>query len=453
MHEITGFCGPLQSGKSAARRRFVRRRPEFALVDVAPVARSVARIPVSRRCTRLKCIIRGRPITAASHSSEPALNLILARFILPAVLLHIAFSGCRVNLSLTALSLDASPLTVGVIASMMALLPMIFSVAAGRVIDRIGPRKPMLLGAGMVLTGLLLGFALPRIEMLFLVGVLSGAGFMLLHIAVSHATGLLGQPDDRMRNFSILALGFSTANVIGPTVAGFAIDLIGHRYTFLIFGASAAASLLVTVFFGVRVAPAPHADGHRGEKRIADFFRSADLRRVLIISTIMSMAWDMFTFLVPIYGTQIGLSASQIGLILGTFGAAIFSVRVALPLVARHLGQWHMLSIAMLATGVMLFVFPLFSSLPVLLVIAFLLGIGLGGTQPTIMSLLMAYAPEERGGEAVGLRTLLVNCSQAGIPLAFGALGAAFGVAPVFWIMGILLTGGGYRLHGARPAA
>ena len=381
------------------------------------------------------------------------MNLILARFILPAVLLHIAFSGCRVNLSLTALSLHASPFTVGVIASMMALLPMIFSVAAGRVIDRIGPRQPMLLGAGLVLMGLVLGYALPRIEMLFLVSALCGAGFMLLHIAVSHATGLLGTPDDRMRNFSILALGFSTANVIGPTAAGFAIDLIGNRNTFLIFACSAAASLLGTIFFGVRVQPAPHAEGGSGKKRVADFFRIPGMRRVLVVSTVMSMAWDMFTFLVPIYGTQIGLSASQIGLILGAFGAAIFTVRVALPLVARRIGEWRMLTIAMLATGAMLFVFPLFVSLPVLLLIAFLLGIGLGGTQPMIMSLLMTDAPEGRGGEAVGLRTLLVNCSQAGIPLAFGALGAAFGIAPVFWLMGLAMTGGGYFLRMRRPAS
>lgn len=385
--------------------------------------------------------------------AEGTLNLLLARFILPALLLHIAFSGCRVNLSLTALNLQASAFTVGVIASMMALLPMLFSVAAGRIIDRIGPRRPMLLGAGLVLTGLLLGFAVPRLEMLFVVSAFSGAGFMLLHIAVSHATGMLGTPDDRMRNFSILALGFSTANVVGPTLAGFAIDLIGHRHTFLVFACSAAASLLLTLLIGVQVRPEPRTATDAGPRRVTDFFRDAAMRRVLIVSTVMSMAWDTFTFLVPIYGTGIGLSASQIGMILGTFGAAIFAVRVALPLLARRVGQWHMLIAAMIATGSLFVVFPLFASLPVLLVTAFLIGIGLGGTQPTMMSLLMAHAPAGRGGEAVGLRTLLLNCSQAGVPLVFGALGAAFGVVPVFWLMALSLGGGAWRLASGRRTA
>jgi predicted MFS family arabinose efflux permease len=379
------------------------------------------------------------------------LKLILTRVVLPTVLLHFAFSGCRVNLSLTALSLHASPFTVGAIASMLALLPMIFAVSAGRVIDRIGPRLPMLLGAGMELAGLLLGYAMPQLEMLFVVSALAGSGFMLFHIAVNHATAALGTPADRMQNFSILALGFSTANFLGPTAAGFAIDLIGHRNTFLMLAGSAGASLLVVSTLGLRVAPAPHQEDTDGRRRIADLFRIPTLRRVLLVSAALSMAWDMFTFLVPIYGSQIGLSASQIGLILGTFGSAIFTVRVALPLVARRIGQWRMLTIAMIATGSMFFVFPLFQTLPLLMLISFLLGIGLGGAQPMIMSLVVNHAPAGRGGEAVGVRTLLLNCSQAGIPLIFGALGAAFGMAPVFWVMAVALTGGGYLLRKPHP--
>ena len=83
------------------------------------------------------------------------------------------------------------------------------------------------------------------------------------------------------------------------------------------------------------------------------------------------------------------------------------------------------------------------------MVIAFLLGIGLGGAQPMIMSLVTTHAPAGRVGEAVGLRTLLLNGSQTLIPLLFGALGAAFGIAPVFWVMGVVMTGGGYLL--GRP--
>jgi hypothetical protein len=45
------------------------------------------------------------------------------------------------------------------------------------------------------------------------------------------------------------------------------------------------------------------------------------------------------------------------------------------------------------------------------------------------------------------LRTLLINVSQSGIPLLFGALGAALGMAPVFWTMAVVLAGSGWALR------
>jgi MFS family permease len=99
---------------------------------------------------------------------------------------------------------------------------------------------------------------------------------------------------------------------------------------------------------------------------------------------------------------------------------------------------------AMFATGLALAVLPLVSDVRLLMLLAFLLGMGLGGAQPMIMALLYNKAPAGRGGEAVGVRTLLLNFSQAGIPLMFGALGTALGMTPVFWTMALALAAGAW---------
>ena len=78
---------------------------------------------------------------------------------------------------------------------------------------------------------------------------------------------------------------------------------------------------------------------------------------------------------------------------------------------------------------------------------SFILGAGFGGAQPMIMSLLYTHAPPGRGGEAVAVRTLLINFSQAGMPLLFGAIGAALGMTPVFWTMAVALAGSGWLLR------
>ena len=367
--------------------------------------------------------------------------------VLPTLLLHLAFAGCRVNLSLFALSLHASPLTVGILLSLLALLPMMFAVRAGRVIDRIGVRRPMLLGSVIVIAGLVIAVAFPRIEALFAVSLIVGAGFMLFHIAVNHAVGVIGRPEDRVKNFSVIALTFSTSGFLGPVLTGYAIDWIGYRGTFVMHVVSALAALGVLLAKPLDIPRQAHGGAQNRQKRLVDLVRAPSMRRVFIISGALSMSWDLFSFVVPIHGSRIGLSASQIGLLLGAFGVAVFVVRLLLPLVAHRLTEWQLLTFAMMVTGIGFFLFPLVNTVPVLMLFSFILGAGFGGAQPMIMSLLYTHAPPGRGGEAVAVRTLLINVSQAGMPLLFGALGAALGMTPVFWTMAIALAVGGWVLR------
>lgn len=361
------------------------------------------------------------------------------------ILLHLAFAGSRVTLSLYALQLGASVMTVGLLISLLAALPLLFSVGWGRAIDRIGVRKPLLIGACSVLAAVLLAAAVPRLGMLFVVSAVVGSGFMLVHICVNQMAGLLGEPHERPRNFSLLALAFSTSGFLGPMLSGFAIDAVGHRATFLLLGLSATCAITL-LLLAKQSLPAPVPRGNSTEKhRIGDLFRIRGLRRAFVASAVLSMAWDLFTFVMPIHGTRLGLSASVIGLVLGCFGGAIFLVRLILPLVVHRLREWPLLIGAMVATGTAMAVFPLLSSTPLLMLTGFLLGLAIGGTQPMIMAVLYNAAPQGRGGEVVGVRTFLLNLTQAGIPLLFGIAGSAMGMTPVFWVMAaILLAAGAY---------
>ena len=91
---------------------------------------------------------------------------------------------------------------------------------------------------------------------------------------------------------------------------------------------------------------------HAGESITADLLREADTFETFVASAVLSMAWDLFTFVTPIHGTRLGLSASVIGLILGAFGAAIFLVRLVLPAIVHRLSEWPLLIGGMLATRV-----------------------------------------------------------------------------------------------------
>jgi MFS family permease len=87
--------------------------------------------------------------------------------------------------------------------------------------------------------------------------------------------------------------------------------------------------------------------------------------------------------------------------------------------------------------------FPLVKGVPLIASIAFLLGLGLGASQPSLMSLIQHSTPQGRLGEALGIRTTVLNMSHTLLPLFFGGIGTALGMGPVFWSMAAVLGGMG----------
>ena len=345
--------------------------------------------------------------------------------------------------TLFALELGASEFTVGVLMSLFALLPTVLSVSAGRLIDRAGPRRPLMLSLMALTLGCALPFVLPYLWALYLSATALGVSFMYVHIAMNSVFGAHGSPEQRAVNFAWLALGFSISNSIGPLVAGYAIDWLGHAAAFAVL---AVFPLFALILLWLRKRPLPRPEHVRLAKGagVLDLLRIPGLRQTFWVSLLLATGWDLFTFIIPLYGARIGLSAAAIGVILSTFAVATLTVRVAMPLLIKKMKQWSIIFAAMAISGTCYLLFPFAQSVPPLLLLSFVLGLGLGSAQPVIMSLLYSASPPGRQGEAVGLRTSLLNGSHTLIPLASGAASAAVGMNPVFWVLGAFLLGGAW---------
>ena len=357
---------------------------------------------------------------------------------------HTVLAGSRVVVALDALAMGASPFTVGALISLYALLPMLLSVAAGRLVDRIGARRPMLAGSVVIGIGATLPFAFPGLPALFGSAMLLGVGFMAFQIAAQNTTGELGAPTTRARNFSLLSVGYSVSGFIGPLLAGFAIDHFGFRAAFATFALIPLVPLVV-LGRGRLALPGPHrpaGGAHHGG--VLALLRHRTLRRVFAINALISLGWDLHTIYVPIYGAKIGLSASEIGGVLSSFAAATFVVRFSMPAITRRLREHQVLAVALLIAGLVYFAFPFSQGLPTLLALSFALGLGLGSGQPMVLSLLHTHAPPGRLGEAAGVRMSLINSLAFAAPLMLGAIGASVGIVPVFWSVGACLAAGGF---------
>ncbi len=358
------------------------------------------------------------------------------------IALHACYIGSKIVVSLYALQLGASQTTIGMLASLYAVAPLVIGVYSGRIADTRGTRWPLLGGTVVVCIGMLAGAFGGGIAALVATAVLTGAGFMVFNVAVQTLTGGLGGIDDRAKNFAILSVGYSVSTFLGPVSAGFAIDHLGHKGAFLmlaLFSVPPFIGLLMSRrldFIGGRK---PAADA-AAERSTFALLRLPPVRSVVIISGLIVASTDLFAFYLPVYGHSLKLSASLIGIVLGVYAIAGFITRFAMPVLLRRWRAERVMFACLLFAAAAFAVFPLSTQLHFMLVVAFCLGLGLGCGQPLSMTIAFNRSPDGRAGEVTGLRLSANNLARVVIPVLCGALGGTFGAAPVFLMNAVSLS-------------
>jgi len=380
-----------------------------------------------------------------SGGSPRAAGRAMFRLAAIAAALYAGVTGFKVNVSLAAVSLGLSPAAIGLMLAMFSLVPILVGVRGGRMIDRIGVRRPMIGGALVVALGAAVCAAAPHPVVLAIATPCVGMGLMGFHLGMQHATGEIGGDARRTANFNLLTMSFSVAGILGPPLVGAAIDLSGHRAAFATTVAIALAVLLLCRRFpfdahvrsgrDTGAAPTPGAEAQPAGRAPSVFalLAAPRLRRLLIGSLLVSAAWDTFQFSMPLHGAARGLSASTVGLAIASFSAGSLGVRLVLPHLVNRMApaRWMLVAITICIGAYA--ALPFASDTTMLLALAFVLGIGPGIAQPLLLAALHGASPPGRTGEAAGLRLTLVSALQLALPLGLGALVTAAGTSAVFW--------------------
>ena len=382
----------------------------------------------------------------------------LLRLIVGQIFLHACMTGMRLATPLLALRDGHSALSVGVLLALFSLTQVFMAIPAGRYTDRHGLQKPMRMSVLVAAGGAGLSAVWPTFPVMCVSALLTGGATGLAIIALQRHVGRSARDTDHLKeSFSWLAIGPSVSNFMGPMAAGLMIDhagavaadTMGFRAAFVLL----CVMPLIT-WFWVRQVPElplqiPHTDA--ANHRIWDLLREPLMRRLLLVNWMLSSCWDVHTFVVPILGHERGFSASVVGFILGSFAVASALIRVVLPKVAKHLEEFRILTIAMIMTALIFAVYPFMQSPMGMGVCSVLLGFALGVVQPMVMSTLHQITPHHRQGEALGLRIMTVNASSVLMPMLFGVAGAAVGIGPVFWLVGLVVGAGSRSAWHLRP--
>ena len=276
--------------------------------------------------------------------------------------------------------------------SLFAALPMLLGVPSGRLVDRIGVRAPLLVSAAVVAAAIALPAVFPGLISLYFAAAGVGTGFMLFHIARA-ARGGRGQ----RRAGTQGELRLARARLLGvqlrrPSPRAWRSTSSAYRATFLMLTGFALAALLLLVTRRGRLTHTPtrgqaarrrHArpaaparaaarvrdDGHPRQRVGPVRVRDADLRH-----------GDR-----P-FGLHHRVHPERLRAATFLVRRRCRGCRATCASGRRSRSRWRSPASPMRSSRSS-------TTVPLLAAIAFLLGLGLGATQPSIMSLLYSKAP------------------------------------------------------------
>jgi MFS family permease len=354
------------------------------------------------------------------------------------ICVHACMAVTRVTASLWVLHEGYGGVSVGLLLSLFAVAPIVLSLWAGRLADRHGFHRPVGVGVLMAGVGALLALAVQQLWAIAAGCLLCGGAVAVAAVAMQREAGLMAEaPGDLKRIFSWMALGPAMSNAVAPIIAGLLIDHVGMTASF----GFAALLPLVAWLLALKVPRNPPKVFTKSFREPAawDLFRLPVYRRLLVVNLALSAGWDAHTFVVPVVGHARGLSASSIGLVLGSFAVAATLVRLAIVRFADDIDEGKALRAAM---AVAMLTFIAYAWLPGtvgLVCGSALLGMALGSVQPMILSMLHRATPPDRHGQALGLRMLTLNGATVAMPAGFGMLAAATVTAAPMWLMASML--------------
>jgi MFS family permease len=354
---------------------------------------------------------------------------------------HAPMAGLRMAAALQVLREGHGPWTVGLLLALFAVAAVLLALQAGRLADRHGYHRPVHLAVGLVATGCVSAVLSTAIDgwghigLLCVAAGLAGAGANMGMLAIQHTAGAEARDStERVRVFSWLGVAPSFSNVVGPVAAGLMIDLGGFAAAY----ATMAVLPLLTLVCARRVPrrPAREPAARAPGASAWTLLHVPGMRRLLFVSWVISAGWDVHAFAVPVIGHDRGLSASTIGLIVGTFTLSVTLVRMAIPAIAHRVREVTAVSASMVGTALVFSLYPLADSAWTMGALSALLGVTLGSSQPMVLSTLHHLTPGDRHGEALAFRSMAINLSSSALPLVFGLAGTVAGPALLFWVVG-----------------
>ncbi|WP_433441129.1 MFS transporter [Nonomuraea sp. CA-141351] len=345
----------------------------------------------------------------------------------------------RPTMSYRAIELGVPSAWLGVLGASFALAPLLLALPAGHAADRYGERRMAVAGA-FLLTAAAVAFAAlgHTVAGLVVAGILLGTGHLgsvIAQQALVANTTERGRHDTAFGHYTFAA---SLGQAAGPMlIAAFggagAIPDTGR-----IFAASCGLAVLLLALSALLPShPSGQSNAEGGDLR--SLLGMPGLAHALLTSCVVLAAVDITLTYLPALGTELGLTASTVGLLLTLRGLASMTSRFFLGRLSRAVGRRRLLVVSTLGAALAMLLTPVPMPLWLLGALLVVVGFGLGVGQPLTMSWLAESAPAGMRGRAMSLRLVGNRTGQLVIPGAAGLVAAGLGTGGVLLVTALSL--------------
>jgi MFS family permease len=337
-----------------------------------------------------------------------------------------------------ALELGADAALVGIIGATFALAPLIFAIRIGQFVDK--GRAGIALTAGSVtlaLTTLALLF-IDSIPLLMVAMPALGMGHLL--VMVGGQTMIANRSGSELyeKNFGLLTFYASLGHGLGPLFGGWLADSGEARVN------ANAAFLFALILFLLAiisvVALARKSENRRIEvsdspkTTVASVMKTSTFKSAIFVASATTAVVDVVLIFLPLFGRQIGLSVSEVGILLAIRALASMGVRLVLGEISRKLGLRLILNAGSALTLVSMVALALVDNFWIIAFIMLVSGFAMGIGQPATMAWVSRIAAADSRGLAIAIRLTANRFGQVALPALAGVI-AGGGVAGVFYML------------------
>lgn len=335
-------------------------------------------------------------------------------------------------------SFDASYALVGLVLASQGLGTLLCDLPAGKLLNRLGQRRAMLAGLGLIaISYLAMSWAQSLIE-LFLYGLTAGVGGALWNIsrhAYLAATAPVHQRGRAIATFG----GIHRLGTIAGPVTGSLVALFGLRAPFAIF----AGFVLVTVIFPLFFTGKGEGAAHTAQQTRPSNSYRAVLRShgyVLLTAGGGQLCAQMIRagrdIVIPLFGANVlGLDIQAIGWIMSIGNAVDMSMFFPAGIIMDRIGRKYTYVPCFAIQGIGMALIPFTTGFSTLLAAVILIGFGNGLGSGTMMTLGADLAPPHALGEFLSIWRLIGDAGQSGGPLVMGAVAEVLSLSPAIFVV------------------